>query len=51
MSTVSWVALAILVLMFGYILVRAMSVAYFKTRLEYLRSALKELRKEENRNG
>lgn len=40
-----------LLIIFGYGVVRAGSFAYFRTKLEYLRSALRELRKENHHNG
>lgn len=40
----------LLLLLFAYLLVRAISHAFFRTKLEYLRS-LRELRKEKNGHG
>lgn len=48
MNALSWLAGAILVIMFAYVFVRSVSFAYFRTRLEYLRSALRELRKDDH---
>lgn len=41
------VLLGLLVLMFCYALARGVSFAYFRTKLEYLRAAMKEMRKGE----
>jgi hypothetical protein len=42
---ISWVAAGLLALLFAYALVRGVSFAYFRTRLEYLREAMKETKK------
>ena len=47
---VYWVSAGLLTLLFAYALVRSVSFAYFRTKLEYLRKALKEMRKGEG-NG
>lgn len=47
----SWLAGAILLVVFVWVLIRTASVAYFRTKLEFLRSALRELRKENGKNG
>lgn len=49
--TVGWAAGALLLFIFAYVVVRIASFAYFRTKLEFLRSALTELRKEKDRNG
>lgn len=51
MNELSWLAAGILCIMFAYVLVRTASFAYFRTRLEYLRSVLRELRKDNNTHG
>jgi hypothetical protein len=38
----------ILLVVFAYLIVRAGSFAYFRTKMEYLRQMLKEMRREEN---
>lgn len=40
-----WLAAGMLVLVFTYVAVRLGSFAYFRTKLEYLRAAMKEMRK------
>jgi hypothetical protein len=48
-NSISWIAGAILVIIFVYLLVRTASFAYFRTKLDFLRSARKEeLRKDRN---
>lgn len=41
---VQGVAVGLLVIVFGYVFVRSVSFAYFRTKLEYLREAMKELK-------
>lgn len=42
---------AIVLVAFAYVLVRVASHAYFRTKLEHLRSVLRELRKGDNNDG
>ena len=49
-----WFQYSLLVLaliVFAYLLVRAASFAYFRTKIEYLRQMMKELKGEENGKG
>lgn len=52
MEFISYLAGAILIILFVYVLVRTASFAYFKTRLEHFRVMLKELNNGgNNKNG
>lgn len=51
MSWASWGMAAVLAVMFSYVAVRAASFAYFRTRLEYVRSLLRELGKDDRNHG
>ena len=42
-NSVTYLAIAGLLVFFAYVIVRTASFAYFRTKLEYLRSVLKEL--------
>lgn len=43
MEALKWIAGAALLVVFAYIFTRVVSYAFFRTRLEHLRSTLKEL--------
>lgn len=43
MEVLSYLAGAILLVILAYVLVRVASYAFFRTRLEYMRSVLREL--------
>jgi len=43
----NWVIGGILIIIFAYALVRSASFAYFRTKLSYLREAMKEMAKGE----
>lgn len=51
MNVVDWLLMAVLAIAFAYVLVRAASFAFFRTRLEHFRSVLRELRKDDNNNA
>ena len=46
-----WLAGGVLAIIFVYVCVRVGSFAYFRTKLEYLKAGLKEMRKEEGDNN
>lgn len=50
-TIISYAVGAILSIIFFYVLTRAVSFAYFRTKLEYLRKSLKELNGGNNHNG
>ena len=41
----------LVLIVFAYLIVRAGSFAYFRTKMEYLRQMIKEMRGEENGKG
>lgn len=43
--------LGVLLILFAYVTTRAVSFAYFRTKLEHLRSVLRELRKDDINHG
>jgi hypothetical protein len=43
-----WALYALAIFIFLYAVARGMSFAYFRTKLEYLRAAMKELKKGEH---
>lgn len=47
MDLFSCVIIGLMVLIFAYALVRSISFAYFRTKLDYLRAAMKEMTKGE----
>lgn len=45
MEIVNWALFGAAILVFAYVLTRSISFAYFRTKLEYLRAAMKEMTK------
>lgn len=50
-TSLSWLVGGVLLIIFAYVFVRAASHAFFRTKLEYLRSALREMKKERDHHG
>jgi hypothetical protein len=46
-DALTWLVGALLIVIFAYAVVRSMSFAYFRSRLEHLRAVMKEMRKGE----
>ena len=44
-DVIKWAVIGIVTIIFAYALVRSMSFAYFRTKLAYLRAAMKEMTK------
>jgi len=43
-TVIEWALAALCVLLFAYVLVRGMSLAYFRTKREYWRAMIREIR-------
>lgn len=50
-TSLSWLAGGLLFIIFAWLVVRAASHAFFKTKLEYDKDSVRELRKEKNEHG
>ena len=50
-TSMSWLAGAVLLVIFAYVISRVVSFAHFRTKLEYLRNVLKELNRGGGPNG